>query len=113
MLEGLERDGKTGLEEDEKEREEREAMINFRDEARRYIEGFTSLVTWILTLPDDPANPIVSLLTMGRPPFSGPLNNGAAGNNDNDNEMEAESDGNEKTNHQPHTMHQTNPNQHH
>jgi len=102
LLEGRERDGKKGLEDDEKEREEREAMINFRDEARRYIEGFTSLVTWILTLPDDPANPIVSLLTMGRPPFSGPLNNGAAGNNNNDDEMEVESDGNEKINHQPH-----------
>ena len=47
-----------------------EAVVNFRDEARRYIEGFTSLVTWILTLPDDPANPIVTPNTAGRPSLS-------------------------------------------
>ncbi|KAL7485926.1 hypothetical protein ACHAW6_011533 [Cyclotella cf. meneghiniana] len=27
-----------------------------RDEARGYVEGFTSLITWILSLGDDPAN---------------------------------------------------------
>ena len=65
-----------------KDKEELEAMVNFRDEARRYIEGFTSLVTWILTLPDDPANPIVSHMTAGRPPFSsksGGSDSGASG----------------------------------
>jgi WD40 repeat protein len=46
-----------------------EAEANIRDEARRYIEGFTSLVTWILTLPDDPANPIVAPRAAGRPPL--------------------------------------------
>ncbi|KAL3808055.1 hypothetical protein ACHAXA_007997 [Cyclostephanos tholiformis] len=46
-----------------------EAETNIRDEARRYIEGFTSLVTWILSLPDDPANPIVTPNTAGRPPL--------------------------------------------
>ena len=67
---------KKGEEEDKKkniskkDKEEIEAMVNFRDEARRYIEGFTSLITWILTLPDDPANPIVTNMTRGRPPFS-------------------------------------------
>lgn len=44
----------------EKEMDEEEAlaMAEVRDEARRYIEGFTCLITWILSLPDDPANPI-------------------------------------------------------
>ncbi|KAL9179502.1 hypothetical protein ACHAXT_008792 [Thalassiosira profunda] len=71
--------GEKGKEEKEKEAEEVEAMVNFRDEARRYIEGFTSLVTWILTLPDDPANPVESPMTAGRPPFSGPLKTGGGG----------------------------------
>lgn len=46
---------------EEGDEEEIEATL-FRDEARRYIEGYTSLMTWILTLPDDPANPIVTAL---------------------------------------------------
>lgn len=62
--------------------EEIEAMVNFRDETRRYIEGFTSLVTWILTLPDDPANPIASPMTCGRPPFSGRKKKDSAGDMD-------------------------------
>jgi len=44
-------------------------LIPIRDEARRYIEGFTSLVTWILTLPDDPANPIITTTMESRNPF--------------------------------------------
>lgn len=31
---------------------------NVRDEARGYVEGFTALITWILSLGDDPANVI-------------------------------------------------------
>ena len=33
-------------------------MAAMYDEARRYVEGFTTLATWILSLPDDPANPV-------------------------------------------------------
>ncbi|KAL3784248.1 hypothetical protein ACHAW5_009171 [Stephanodiscus triporus] len=47
-----------------------ETVVNFRDEARRYIEGFTSLVTWILSLPDDAVHPIVTPITAGRSPLS-------------------------------------------
>ena len=94
-----------------KDKEEIEAMVNFRDEARRYIEGFTSLITWILTLPDDPANPIVTNMTRGRPPFSssGGQTKGSMGGEDKgkmeedgkgeDNEKE-EVDGN--SSHKPH-----------
>lgn len=66
-----------GVEEtkEEKERKAREEeektlyeLVSVRDEARRYIEGFTSLVTWIVSLPDDPANPIVSLPHEAAPP---------------------------------------------
>ena len=32
-----------------------------RDEARGYVEGFTSLITWILSLGDDPANVVRGL----------------------------------------------------
>ena len=72
-------DDKVGVEEtkEEKERKAREEeekalyeLVSVRDEARRYIEGFTSLVTWILSLPDDPANPIVSLPHETPPPSS-------------------------------------------
>ncbi|KAL7545559.1 hypothetical protein ACHAWF_008909, partial [Thalassiosira exigua] len=58
---GASKEGKkAGGKGDGKEREldEQEALLNFRDEARRYVEGFTSLVTWILALSDDPANPL-------------------------------------------------------
>ncbi|KAL7447082.1 hypothetical protein ACHAXM_011097 [Skeletonema potamos] len=74
LLEGREEDRKKeketdGKEEDaemkdeddyveEEDEEELLASAEVRDEARRYIEGFTCLVTWILSLPDDPANPI-------------------------------------------------------
>lgn len=47
-------------EEEEENMEETLASAEVRDEARRYVEGFTCLVTWILSLPDDPANPIPS-----------------------------------------------------
>ena len=30
-----------------------------RDEARAYVEGFTGLITWVLSLADDPANVVV------------------------------------------------------
>ena len=33
-------------------------MAAMYDEARRYVEGFTTLATWILSLPDDLANPV-------------------------------------------------------
>jgi len=46
--------------EEEEDVEEALASAEVRDEARRYIEGFTCLVTWILSLPDDPANPIAA-----------------------------------------------------
>jgi len=46
--------------EEEEDIEEVLASAEVRDEARRYIEGFTCLVTWILSLPDDPANPIAA-----------------------------------------------------
>ena len=65
-------------EEDEEENEEEVlASAEVRDEARRYIQGFTCLVTWILSLPDDPANPIA----MSRP---------------------SSSDSNDDNNHRPH-----------
>eukprot|EP00986_Skeletonema_menzelii_P019688 scaffold28932_cov143-Skeletonema_menzelii.AAC.2 len=50
-------DGDDKVDEEDDE-EELLASAEVRDEARRYIEGFTCLVTWILSLPDDPANPI-------------------------------------------------------
>jgi WD40 repeat protein len=58
-------------EEEEESEEEILASAEVRDEARRYIEGFTCLVTWILSLPDDPANPI----GRGRPSSSSDSNN--------------------------------------
>ena len=97
------KDGDTQMEDTEKSKdkkkdaEEVEAMVNFRDEARRYIEGFTSLVTWILTLPDDPANPIVTPMICGRPPFS---KTGV------ESKMETEGDKKESGNKETHTPHE-------
>ena len=68
-------------EEEEEEEEDEEqvlASVEVRDEARRYIEGFTCLVTWILSLPDDPANPIASR------PATGSSYENAEGNNGRD-----------------------------
>jgi len=62
----------------EKEMDDEEvlATAEVRDEARRYIEGFTCLITWILSLPDDPANPI------GRPSSDDSNDNNGGENHD-------------------------------
>ena len=64
---------------DEENMEETLASAEVRDEARRYVEGFTCLVTWILSLPDDPANPIPSC------PPSGSSNEADSNNDGGDN----------------------------
>ena len=91
-----------------KDKEEIASMVNFRDEARRYIEGFTSLITWILTLPDDPANPIVTSMTRGRPPFSSSgdqTKSSMGGDNNGKTEEDRKGEDNEKdgkSSHKPH-----------
>ena len=55
----IDNESETNAQKEQKEEESEEellALAEVRDEARRYIEGFTCLVTWILSLPDDPAN---------------------------------------------------------
>jgi WD40 repeat protein len=93
-----------------------ELGMNVRDEARRYIEGFTCLVTWILSLPDDPANVVGGGGGIGgNVEESSVLQGGDAGGSDEgevkddgkDDEMEidgdTELDGKMKpTEHQPH-----------